>query len=133
MSSPVIVFPDPVPLVKALVIELLAAHGTPATVSTKAPPKSPESSSLPYVQVQADSRSRDARLNGRAVMRLLVWGRDAGQTADLAGLIEALLDSARTTAIRGFSPIALIPTDDPDTGAPMAALTITARLRPRQL
>lgn len=128
-------FPDPRRAVRDLLRSLLAARTEPyalgATVSTKAPTSS---ASLPFVQVKSDGRFRDSRLNGRATVRVLVWHRDEGLGEDLAGLAESLLLDSSSPEIRGFSPISgPIPTEDPDTGAPLSFFTITARLKPANL
>jgi hypothetical protein len=128
-------FPDPQLAVRDLLRAICASrtepYATGATVSTKPPA---ENQALPYVQVRSDGRFRDARLNGRASVRVLVWHKDEGLGEELAGLLEALLLSSASADIRGFSPLTgPIPTGDPDTGAPLSYFTLTARLRPRQI
>ncbi|CCQ44667.1 putative uncharacterized protein [Pseudarthrobacter siccitolerans] len=130
-----VVFPDPRRAVRDLLKGLLAARSEPyalgVTVSTKAPTSS---SSLPFVQVKSDGRFRDSRLNGRATVRVLVYHRDEGLGEDLAALAEALLLESSSPQVRGFSPISgPLPTEDPDTGAPLSFFTITARLTPANL
>ena len=131
-----VLFPDAQLAARDLVRSLLASRAEPeaagATVSTKAPPGT--SPALPYVQVRSDGSFRDAVLNGRASVRFLVWHRDEGLGLRLAALIEALLLANSSDKIRGFSPLSgPLPTQDPDTGAPMSYFTLTARLRPAQL
>lgn len=131
MDTP-IVFPDPQLAVRNLLRVLLAERGITATVTTK--PRSAKTESLPYVQIRSDGRYRDARLNGRATIRVLVYHRDEGLGEELAGLIEAILLAADSAQIRGFSPVmGPIPTGDPDTGEPLSFFTLTARLRPANL
>jgi hypothetical protein len=130
-----VTFPDPRRASRDLLRSLLAARTEPyaqgVTVSTKAPTST---SALPFVQVKSDGRFRDSRLNGRATVRVLVYHRDEGLGEDLAGLAEALLLDSSSPEIRGFSPISgPIPTEDPDTGAPLSFFTITARLTPANL
>ena len=127
-----VTFPDPRRAVRDLLKRLLAARSESfvqgVTVSTKAPTSS---SALPFVQVKSDGRYRDSRLNGRAVVRVLVYHRDEGLGEDLAGLAEALLLDSSSPEVRGFSPVmGPMPTTDPDTGAPLSYFTITARLTP---
>lgn len=136
MTDAAILFPDPQKAVRDLLALLLmnrpelVAQGV--TVSTK-PPKG-TAPKLPYVQVRSDGRFRDSRLNGRASVRIIVWHKDEGYGEELAGLCEALLLAATSPEIRGFSPLTgPMPTGDPDTGAPMSYLTLTARLRPVQI
>ncbi|WAB10788.1 tail terminator [Arthrobacter phage Tuck] len=136
MTDSTILFPDPQKAtVDVLRLALIGRHEAVAqgvTVSTK-PPKG-TAPNLPYVQVRSDGRFRDARLNGRASVRIIVWHTDEGYGEELAGLCEALLLAATSPEIRGFSPLTgPMPTGDPDTGAPMSYFTLTARLRPVQI
>jgi hypothetical protein len=131
-----VAFPDPQKAVRDLLRSLLAgrteAYAQGATVSTKPPPGT--APPLPYVQVRSDGRFRDARLDGRASVRIIVWHRDEGLGELLAGLAEALLLASTSAEIRGCSPLTgPMPTGDPDTGAPMSYFTLTARLRPATL
>lgn len=89
---------------------------------------------LPWVQVADDGNFRDANLNGRATVRVVVWHSDEGLGLALARLLEALLlGRGSSDLLRGCNPlIGPRPTGDPDTGAPMSYFTITARLRPVQ-
>lgn len=133
-----VMFPDPQLAVRDLLRVLLAgraeAYAQGVTVSTKAPPGTDEAPVLPYIQIQSDGRFRDARLNGRASVRVIVWHKDVGLGENLAGLAEALLLAGSSDRIRGASPLTgPMPTGDPDTGAPMSYFTITARLRPSNL
>lgn len=137
MDTP-IVFPDPQRAVRDLLRVLLAdrpeASVAGATVSTRDLPGADENYPLPYIQVRSDGRFRDARLNGRATVRVTVWHRDEGLAEDLAGLCEALLLAASSAQIRGISPVmGPLPAGDEETGLPLSFFTITARLRPRQL
>lgn len=129
-----VVFPDPQPAVVALARSLLAPRSEPfaagVTVSSKPRPEGVK----PYVQVRSEGRFRDARLNGRATIRLRVWHDDEGSGEALAALLEALLLDASSEVVRGFSSVSgPLPTDDPDTGEPLSFLTLTARLRPGNL
>lgn len=138
MSAPVI-FPDPRRAVRNKLRELALgrpereAQGlTEASISVR---EVTSADSLPHVQVASDGKFRDASLNGRATVRIVVWHKDEGLGEDLASLLEALLlaDGA-SEHLRGCNPLSgPRPTGDPDTGAPMSYFTITARLRPRQL
>ncbi|WGH20303.1 tail terminator [Arthrobacter phage MaGuCo] len=135
---PVIVFPDPQLAVRDLIRSLLAgrsdADAGSAKVSTRSPDGDDARPVLPYVQVRSDGRYRDARLDGRATVRVTVWHKDEGLGDRLASLIEGLLLASSSADVRGCSPlVGPIPTGDPDTGAPMSYFTITARLRPRQI
>ncbi|QOP65141.1 tail terminator [Arthrobacter phage Phives] len=136
MTDSTILFPDPqkatVDVLRLVLAGRPEAVAQGVTVSTK-PPKG-TAPNLPYVQVRSDGRFRDARLNGRASVRIIVWHTDEGYGEELAGLCEALLLAATSPEIRGFSPLTgPMPTGDPDTGAPMSYFTLTARLRPVQI
>lgn len=138
MTGAVVVFPDPQLSVRDLLRALLSDRAEPeldgVTVSTRDLPGADESRQLPYIRVQSDGSFRDARLNGRATIRVTVWHRDTGLALSLAGLLEALLLSASSSPIRGFSAVSgPIPTDDEETGLPLTFFTITARLRPHTL
>jgi len=128
-----ILFPDPQPVVRDAIKAVLASRSIAATVSTKAAladGKRP----LPWVQVRSDGQFRDARLNGRATMRVLVWHKDEGTAQHLAGQIEALLLDYSGGGLRGFSPVTgPLPAGDPATGEALSFITITARLVPVNL
>jgi hypothetical protein len=135
--DPVITFPDPRRSVRDLLRVLLATREEPevagVTVSTKDLPGSDGSYPLPYVQVHSDGKFRDARLDGRATVRVVVWHRDEGLAEALASLCEALLLASSSAEIRGSSSVSgPLPTGDPDNGLPMSYFTVTVRLRPRQ-
>ncbi|UIW13428.1 tail terminator [Arthrobacter phage Amyev] len=136
MTDSTILFPDPqkatVDVLRLVLAGRTEAVAQGVTVSTK--PPTGTAPKLPYVQVRSDGRFRDARLNGRASVRIIVWHTDEGYGEELAGLCEALLLAATSPEIRGFSPLTgPMPTGDPDTGAPMSYFTLTARLRPVQI
>ncbi|UIW13265.1 tail terminator [Arthrobacter phage Crewmate] len=136
MTDSTILFPDPqkavVDVLKLVLMGRPEAVAQGVKVSTK--PPSGTAPTLPYVQVRSDGRFRDARLNGRASVRIIVWHEDEGLGEELAGLCEALLLAATSPEIRGFSPLTgPMPTGDPDTGAPMSYFTLSARLRPVQI
>jgi len=136
--KPVIVFPDGQLAVRDLLRALLADRPEPfaqgVVVSTRAIPGADEKRALPYVQVRADGSFRDARLDGRATVRVLAYGRDEGLSHSLAALCEGLLLAAPSGDVRSCSPVTGPRiTDDPDNGLPLSFFTITARLRPRQI
>jgi hypothetical protein len=135
--DPIITFPDPRQAVQTLLRELLADREEPevdgVTVSTKDLPGSDNDYPLPYVQIHSDGKFRDARLDGRATVRVVVWHRDEGLAEALATLCEALLLASSSTEVRGSSSISgPLPTGDPDNGLPMSYFTVTVRLKPRQ-
>lgn len=136
--DPVIVFPDPQRAVRDLLRSLLASRPEAAakgvTVAAKPIPGADERRSLPYVQIRSDGKYRNARLDGRATVRVLAYGKDEGLCDDLASLCEGLLLAASSDEVRGASSVSgPMPTTDPDNGLPLSYFTITARLRPRQL
>ncbi|WIC90161.1 tail terminator [Arthrobacter phage VroomVroom] len=128
-----VLFPDPQPIVRDAIKAVLAGRQAGVTVSTKAA-LADGKRSLPWVQVRADGQFRDARLNGRATMRVLVWHKDEGLAQSLAGLIEALLLDYSGGGLRGFSAVTgPIPSGDPATGEALSFITITARLQPQNI
>lgn len=138
MTLPPITFPDPQLATRNTLREIFATSGDSAadglTVSTRKLPGADEGRSLPYMQVRSDGRFRDAQLDGRAIVRVVIWHRDEGLAEELAGLAEARLLAASNTDIRGFTSVAgPLPAGDPETGLPMSFFTVTARLRPSQL
>lgn len=138
MTRAAIRFSDPRVAVRDLARELLAGRAESsargAVVSTKTASPDDAKRVLPHVHVRSDGSFRDARLNGRATVRVVVWHRDEGLAQDLALLLEALLLATTSDRVRGFSSVTgPLPTSDPDTGEPISYFTLTARLRPEQL
>ncbi|GAB1641768.1 hypothetical protein [Krasilnikovia sp. MM14-A1259] len=87
---------------------------------------------LPYVQVRAGTAAVRWPVLASAPIRVVVWARsEAASTALAWRLLGLLLDYEGGPDMRGFgNPIGPTPADDPDTGRPLAAFTVTARLRP---
>lgn len=115
------------------VLRVILADAYPsATVSTKTLPGGDGDRPIPYVQTRGDGRSRTARLDGRALVRVSVWAEDEGAAEELAALIEALLlDYEGGPEIRGFTAGAgPLTTFDEEAGLWLAFFSITARLRP---
>lgn len=133
-----ILFPDPRLALLEVLVPLLAERDEPyaqgVRVSAEDPPRG-QGARRPWVRLSVDGRVRDARLNGRATIRVAVWHSTEEDGEALAALIEALLlDAAHTADLRGCSPlVGPMPTGDPDTGEPLSYFTVTARLRPSNL
>lgn len=90
----------------------------------------------PYVKVDLDGTYRNARLNGRATVRLLCYAADVGESLALAARVEALLlsDGATSDRVRGCNALSgPLESTDIDNGLPFAYFTVTARLRPQAL
>lgn len=124
-------FPDPRLATRDLLRDLLADRPEPfaqgVTVSIGGPGES-----RPHIQVASDGRYRNARLDGRATVRVLVWHTDSGRGEALAELAEALLIASASADARGFrSVVGPLATADADTGEPLSYFTMTIRLRPR--
>jgi hypothetical protein len=119
-------------LIRALLVGRPEPEAAGVVVDTVVPgATSDDLPGLPYVLVRLDGASRTARLDGTALLRVTVYHRDEGLALDLAGLIEALVLDAHTATVRSTEPYASpIPTEDPDTGDPVAFLRFTAHLRP---
>jgi hypothetical protein len=129
-------FPDPVPLVRDALLDLLPASGAHeadgVVVSTRAPDLTTGARALPHVQVISDGRFRDARLDGRATIRVAVWHRDVGLGELLAELAQAQLLAGGLPGIRsvtaGTGPFA---STDPDVeDQPLSYFTVTVRVPP---
>lgn len=138
MTRPVITFPDAQLVIRDALRAALATRSEPyaagARVVIAVPSDQSPDGPRPVVQVRTDAMSRDARLNGEAVVRVIVWHDDEGAAVQLASLCEALLLAAAAPGLRSVGPVAgPLPTTDPDTGAPMTVFTIAARLAPVQL
>lgn len=141
MTQPLIRFDDAQLATRDALRALLAERDEPeaagATVSTRDPVGSTrEDTALPHVKVATLTAPRGSRLDVTPSVRVTVWHRDEGLALALAGLIEALLLRGVTAGpIRRFNPDGgpvPVPGGDPDTGLPMAFITLTARMRPRQ-
>lgn len=138
MDTPIL-FPDGRLVIRDRLRLLLANRAEPyvagVTVSTRQfPVDDALSTAVPYIQVKSDGSARNATLNGRMTIRLLCYGADDGLTTNLALLAEALILADHSADLRGCtSQQSVFPTYDPDSGRPMAFLTFTARLRPRNL
>lgn len=137
---PAIFYPDAQLATRNVLRRLLETRPEPdaqaATVSTRdAPTDDATTNPRPWVKVAADASSRGPA-SATATVRILVYtGTDVGRSIALAALIEALcLAEASSDDIRSLGPITgPVATTDPDTGEPMAAVTLSARLRPRHL
>lgn len=136
-----VVFADAQRAVRDALRAALAARSEPSaqgvTVGVRVPSwHSDDAPAIPYVVVRVDGNVRDARLNGRATVRVTVWHRDEGLALDLAALCEALLLGGLATdaGIRSVGPVSSpIPSEDPDNGTPLAFFRVTARMRPTNL
>lgn len=87
---------------------------------------------LPYVLVGHDAAYGTSRTGETAVVRLAVWARSESSALSIAQRARAVLLAYRGgIKARGFRPLTgPIPTTDPDSGTPLAYLTVAARLRP---
>lgn len=128
-------FPRPAPEIRDLLRASLPTATIPATsISTKPIPGETGSRPAPWIQVSTDSRARDSRLDGTALVRLTVWAIDEGAAEDLAELAEATLLASLTSSpgIRSILPASgVFPTTDPDTGLGLASFSVEVHLRPR--
>jgi hypothetical protein len=129
-------FPDPVPLVRDALRALLGASTAPeaagAVVSTKAPKLTTGVPAPPHLQVVSDGRFRNARLDGRATIRVVVWHRDVGLAEALAELAQAAVLGSRLPGIRSVTPgTGPFPSTDPDVeDQPISYFTVTVRVPP---
>lgn len=138
MTAAAILFPDAVGETLPIVRRALASRSEPyaagATVSSKFPSADDARAALPWVRVSLDGSSRSRLVAGRAIVRVAVWHTDASRANALARLLEALLLASSGGGVRSFGPnTGPLDADDPDTGEPLTAFTLAARLRPEQL
>lgn len=139
MTDTAIIYPDGRLVVRDRLRTLLATrsedYAVGVTVSTRQfPVDDGVTAQVPYIQVKSDGSIRNAQLDGRMTIRLLVYGEDDGKTSSLALLAESLILADHAGGLRGCSSQqSVFPTYDPDSGRPMAFLTFTARLRPSNL
>ena len=133
MTKPLILFPDPQLATRDLLRTLLASRSVPATVSTRDAPTD-DGAARPWVRVSSDPTQRSGAA-ATATVRLAVYAGDVGASMALAALCEGLLlAEASSFDVRSFGPITgPVAGTDPDTGEPLAYVSIAARLRPRQL
>jgi hypothetical protein len=134
VTRPVITYPDPQLATRDLIRQLLAAQGVDADVSTRDPAVDDAvARPRPYVRVRGGISTRGVA-NAEGDLDISAFDVDEGAALALASLVEGLILAEVTSAdIVGFSHISgPTPAHDPAAG-PFALVSVTARLRPRQL
>lgn len=134
--KPAVTFPDAklaaLPVLRARV----PAHAAGVTFVTKDyAPDDPDRPALPYVVVSVDAAFGRYPVTRSATVRLVAHTETDAEAPALAGVCQAvLLAYEGDAAVRGFGELTgPIPTTDPDTGGPVAYVTVAARLRPQPL
>lgn len=134
--KPLVIFPDPMLAVLEVLRERLPAHVEGVTLGTKTPdPDKGEPASLPYVLVRQDGAWGTYPVQETATVRLTVWAGSEARALAVVRTARALLLAYEGGAkVRSFGNLtAPMPTEDPDTGAPLGYCTVAARLRPYPL
>jgi hypothetical protein len=129
MTEPIF-FADP----RAELLAVLRAAEPAATYGTKRLDEIPTDSTptLPYVRVSVDSTAIPWQVQETVNARIAVWHDTEAEGELLARRLRSLLlafpgNAAMRRPLPGTGPTS---TTDPDTGRPLSAFTITARLRP---
>lgn len=135
---PTILYPDPMLAAVAIVRSLLSSREEPeasgVTVGTRVPRSG--APPLPFVLVRSDGNVSGAnQAEERASIRLSIWHRSEEEGIALASLARALLLAyPGGPDVRSFGRLTgPIPSEDPETGAPLSYFTVAARLRPTTL
>lgn len=123
-------WPDP----RNATLALLRAAVPGPTYGTKDPDEFPDDAkpARPYVKVSVDAEYQTNQALTVTTVRVGVWGADDFTGYALARqLHSALLAYGGGADVRSFGPLTgPVPTQDPDTGEPLCAFTVAARLRP---
>lgn len=125
-------FPD----AQLAALELLRADARFAGVEFGTKPQDADAPRpLPYVAIRLDRSVPRLRVLQTATIRVSVWHTSEALGLALAQSLHAvLLAYAGGDAIRNVGELAgPVPTEDPDTGAPLSFFTVAARLRPTPL
>lgn len=136
MVSPLVVFPDARIATLAVLRAEASTIGDGVTFGTRVPDVANTGGpTLPFVLVSHDATYGRFPVTETAAIRLTVWAASEAATLALAQRARAvLLAYPGGTAVRSFGRLTgPIPTADPDSGTPIAYLTVAARLRPTQL
>lgn len=142
-----VVFPDPVAETIAVLRARLTAEFPAVEFGTRDPMppvqsrfgspsyQSEDTPPLPYVRVRLDGGHTRYPVLHTATIRLNAYARTEDQSLELARVAQGILLAFEGNArVRSFSPVfGPISTADPDRGAPLAFLTLTARMRPQPL
>lgn len=90
---------------------------------------------LPYLGVFLDDDDTRYPVTSDALLRLTVWTPEDWRALEIGKVARAILRDHRGSKIRSFGDPSTgpIPSTDPDSGQPLATMTITARLKPEPL
>lgn len=142
MTAPAVRFADPQLAARDAIRAVLPLYGLDASVSMSRPNLATGVPlSRPHIRVRSGTPIRTSRVSASADVRLSVFAKDEGAAMDLAADVEAiLLAELSTPDLFGFGPLSgPVPgtdsagTDNTGTGAPIAYLSLSARLRPHPL
>lgn len=133
--KPLVYFPDAQAATLAVLRAHVSAH-TDESVTYGTKPldvKKDGRPELPYVAVRIDATSTGVmRTDQTATLRVAIWHKSEASGLALAQIVLGVLAAyAGDDAVRAFQErTGPIPTEDPDTGAPLSYFTVAARLRP---
>ena len=133
MSRPLTAFPDPLAETLTVLRARLPGYAPGVVCGTRDyPPDDPDRPALPYLVLAVDAVIGQWPVTRTATVRVLAHDRSAARAARLAGLAQAvLLAYPGDERVRGFAErTGPMPATDPDTGAPVAAITVAVWLRP---
>lgn len=120
-------------LLRTLIAADATATTTDAVVGSRTPQgKAEPPRAAPYIMVRLTSSSTPSIIEETDTLRVSVWAATEAKGLALAKWCRNhLLAYGGDAELRGFQPlVGPIPTDDPESGAPLSFFTITARLRP---
>lgn len=134
--APLVVFPDAQAEAAARLRAMLAGRPEPfaagAHVSTRVPKdqeQTPEH--MPRVVCRTDAPLDPTSYNQRTTIRVAVWHLTDDEAHDLAQLCMGLIRQAPGPVLRSVRPlVGVTPSQDPDTGSPLAYFTFRAQLAP---
>lgn len=134
--TPAVVFPDPLAATLAVLRDRVPDHVPGAVFVTKDYDATDEDRpALPYARVTVDAAFGRYPATRSATVRIVAHAATAAQAATFADVCNALLLSYEGgPEVRSFGQgTGPLPATDPDTGAPIAAITVQARTRPTPL
>lgn len=120
-------------LLRALITADTTDVATGAVVGSRLPQGKAETPRVaPYIMVRLGGSSLPSVIEETDTLRVSVWATTEAKGLALAKWCRTqLLAYSGDAEIRGYQPlVGPIPTDDPESGAPLSFFTITARLRP---
>lgn len=136
LVKPVAVFGDAQAAAATALRALLADRTEPYAAGVQVGSKVPSDRStdlphLPYVLVRLDGTpSVQYPIVATGTLRITAWHADEGQAHDLVQLCHGLILAYSGPVIARVRPgTGVLPATDPDTGIPIASITVTVHIR----